>query len=487
MKQGLKRDYSDAELMDLFFKNLSFTDQLIEEHLSQLEGAAKTAEPVLLPRDPSSYRDFIRATYESKDQEDPFTHFYIKESGKIERLYHVKNREMKQYEDALKTAGSEQAVENTKKILKTLQDKLDDMLMQNRNENEDFTSLSHHVNSEVKVQYDLKSLMKSDTVYDVDPELNDADLTDAEFLARQRRRAETKLIKSRIIYRMHHDLPLSSAEDRYLQQWLSALTESTEINILNHRDSMLQQHFTQSSINDLRAEDVYTLNRIPNVDIDRERHGAFGLSDLVLELAHFLDGEAVDRVELTVMSGRLREEWQLPEDFQIIETRNKEIGLLLNEVEELAWRGSGALSEQDTETLTKVLSIGRNKDYFDQQYYQQDMESLRDFLAQANAYDDRIKLLEEWLLRKEQEIQQRVVLPPKSLQKPDAQLHKIIDRDLKRAREKLVSKLLTQDEFGNELRAREYSDLSTRDLSRIAESICVRLHLFNGQYPEFMP
>jgi hypothetical protein len=184
MKQGLKRDYSDAEIMDLLFKNLSFTDQLIEEHLSRNQTGKQETEPVFLQRDPSCYRDFIRMTYESKDQEDPFTHFYIKESGKIERIHQVKNQEMKEYEEFIKTSDNQQAVENTKNILKTLQDKMDDMIMENRNENEDFTSLSHHLNSEVKIKYDLKSLMKSDTVYDVDPELNDADLTDAAFLAR---------------------------------------------------------------------------------------------------------------------------------------------------------------------------------------------------------------------------------------------------------------------------------------------------------------
>lgn len=257
--------------------------------------------------------------------------------------------------------------------------------------------------------------------------------------------------------------------------------------MFNHRDSMLQSNFTQSTINDLAAEDVYALNKITNVDVDRDRHGAYGLSDLVLELSHVLDDEAINRVELTVMSDRLREEWQLPKDFQIIETRNKEIGILLNEVEELAWRTSGAINQTDSETLKKVLSVGRNKDYFDQQFYEQDMQSLLDFVNQANQFDDRIKLLEEWILRKEQEIKQRVVLPPKALQKSDAELHKIVDRDLKKAREALLGKLLTQDEFGNEVSAKGYNDLTTRDLSRIAESISVRLHIFNGEYPEFMP
>ena len=33
LKQGLKQDYSDKEILDLILSNMSFTDKLIEEHL----------------------------------------------------------------------------------------------------------------------------------------------------------------------------------------------------------------------------------------------------------------------------------------------------------------------------------------------------------------------------------------------------------------------------------------------------------------------
>jgi hypothetical protein len=67
--------------------------------------------------------------------------------------------------------------------MKTLQDKMDDMLLENWTENEDIVSLSHYLKSEVKVDYNLKSLMKSDHVYDVDPELIDTEVSDDMFLA----------------------------------------------------------------------------------------------------------------------------------------------------------------------------------------------------------------------------------------------------------------------------------------------------------------
>lgn len=101
-----------------------------------------------------------------------------------------------------------------------------DMIIENRNENEDFLSLTHFINSELEITYDLKSLMKSDIVNDIDPELNSHDITDIDFLMNQRKRAETKLIKSKIIYKTHHDLALSTPEKAYLKQWINVLTSS---------------------------------------------------------------------------------------------------------------------------------------------------------------------------------------------------------------------------------------------------------------------
>ena len=134
------------------------------------------------------------------------------------------------------------------------------MLMQNRNENEDFLSIGHHLNSEVKITYNLNSLIKSEFVYDVDPELINPEITDAAFLFNQRRRAETKLIKSKIIYKMHNDLNLTQNEKSYLRAWMKDLGSNQSLNISNHRDSMLNRSVSNLKINDLKAEDLFALN-----------------------------------------------------------------------------------------------------------------------------------------------------------------------------------------------------------------------------------
>ena len=91
MKQGLKSDYSDKDILNIILLNLNFTEQLIEEHLglsqSGSAGAAKQQNKAkLLSRDAEKFRNFIHSQYHSKDREDPFTHFYLKESRTQEHL-----------------------------------------------------------------------------------------------------------------------------------------------------------------------------------------------------------------------------------------------------------------------------------------------------------------------------------------------------------------------------------------------------------------
>lgn len=208
MKQGLKANYTDKEILDLLLVNLTFTDKLIEEHLK----SQSKAEAKLVPRDPSAFRDFVHDSYFSKDQEDPYTHFFIKESGKQERVKKIYNEMNMKYWRKIKEAKSEDGQRRLDGIMRSFQEKIDDMLLQNKLENEDTLSLSHQLESEVKIKYNLKSLMKSEFVNDIDPDVINADLTDAEYLHLARRRAETKFIKSKIIYKLDQGHTLTKNE-----------------------------------------------------------------------------------------------------------------------------------------------------------------------------------------------------------------------------------------------------------------------------------
>ena len=214
------------------------------------------------------------------------------------------------------------------------------------------------------------------------------------------------------------DVALRSAPRDELANYLRGqldIRTGKDRNLMNLRDSMLPTAPTKLTIGDVDAKSLYALNSISRVQLERERHGAFSLNDLVVELSHFLDEEVVNKIETEIFSDKLRNDWGLSKEFKVVETRNKEIGLVLNELEELAWRSAGQLNDKDVDHLKAMLSVKRNRDYFDRQFYDNDMSSLRQFAEAANKYDDRLEKIERWIVRKEDEFQTRVVRPPKNL------------------------------------------------------------------------
>lgn len=124
-------------------------------------------------------------------------------------------------------------------------------------------------------------------------------------------------------------------------------------------------------------------------------------------------------------------------------------------------------------------------DLFDREFYDNDMKSMKEYLDTVNKYDDRIALLEAWIIRKEDEFKSRVNRPPAHLKKVDSEIFATLDKPIKRARERLVSKLLSTDEYGNKI-DKKYKDLTSKELNTLTESLCQRLYLFNYEYPAFL-
>ena len=79
----------------------------------------------------------------------------------------------------------------------------------------------------------------------------------------------------------------------------------------------------------LSPDDFYSLNSIPKVDFERKQHGDFALNDLIVEVANFLETDTVRKVELSVLEGDLKKDWQLQDEFRLVEQRNKEIDTTL--------------------------------------------------------------------------------------------------------------------------------------------------------------
>ena len=344
-------------------------------------------------------------------------------------------------------AKENKVLDDTYKRKELLQDKIDKILLDIEIKNEDLMDLSSALPSHVNVTYDMKSLIKSEFIYDVDPDIENEGLSAQEFMDLHRRRSEAKLIKLKLIYKLYTtDHQLTGNEKKYLQAWIKSIKEDKDRNLLNLRDTMLPATSTKLTVNDIDAKTMYSFNSVSKVSLDRDLHGAFSLSDLVLELSHFLDEEVVNKVETEIFSERLRKEWGLSSDFKAVESRNKEISLVLNELEELAWRSSGTLNEEDLSYIKRMLSVKRNKDKFDKYFYENDIKSLEHFTEAINPYDNRIQYLENWIARKEEEIKHRVNRPPEHMKRPDHEIFAELEKPQQRARESLVAKLLAADE-----------------------------------------
>jgi hypothetical protein len=87
-------------------------------------------------------------------------------------------------------------------------------------ENEDNFSLSKGLDNYVQVNIDIKSL---GVLAAPESERQEASLSDEAFLEKQRCVAESTLIKSKVMFKLHHNLELSPQEFSYLQAWRCAM------------------------------------------------------------------------------------------------------------------------------------------------------------------------------------------------------------------------------------------------------------------------
>ena len=228
----------------------------------------------------------------------------------------------------------------------------------------------------------------------------------------------------------------------------------------------------------LTPEDFYLLNSLSKVSIAGDLKHDIALSDLVLELSHFVDNDTVRKVELSFLEQKLKDEWELAKDFSLVEKRNKEIDLVMKEMEEVSWRAAAQFDHNEKKYLTDIVFFDRGFDAFDNAFLDMDRESFSNFFDEANNFDSRTTLLENWLCRKDQEVRMRVSLPPPQMQLSDQALNAKVDAPLKKARESLVGQMLTQDEFGKQAVKKSYNELTTQELHLLTESLCVRLNLF---------
>ena len=333
----------------------------------------------------------VEALFESQ-----YNHFYLREA-----IPNVRAEELLDQINSVNKSNFDEEVDTSH-----LEKELDDILMKQERVNEDNFSLSHSLKQRVRVKADASSLLppskkNPETVFE-------HELDDAAFLDYRRRRAETVLIKSKIMHKVDKDVPLTANEQAYLRQWTSNPSKES----LLGQHAMVPEKPSSLRLDSITHKDLETLNGISQVEFSAERHGHFALNDLVVELGVFLDSDTVNRVDLTCFEHGMSQAWglsphELPVDLGA-NSANKESALVRLELEEMAWREAAKFTEDEGERILDLTNVGRYDDALEKRFKELDAESFYDFMGQVNEKDDRIDLVENWLTRKEQEVMSRV-------------------------------------------------------------------------------
>lgn len=151
-------------------------------------------------------------------------------------------------------------------------------------------------------------------------------ISDQDYLTRARCQAESDLIKAKIVYKLYKNLELSAQEKAYQKKWLDTISADS---CLLDNQCLVPSKPSSLRITDMLADEVYALNSIPKVHIDRMQAGHFALNDLCMELNQVIDKETVRDVELTMLETKIRDKWDLSQEFKLTRRRNKEIDFVL--------------------------------------------------------------------------------------------------------------------------------------------------------------
>ncbi len=95
-----------------------------------------------MPRDAASFRKFILSTYHSKDREDPYTHFFLKEAKNKEMINTWIEEEKQRFKEIEEDTRDPKIVAEGNKRREALYDKIDSILLEEENRNEDLSQVS---------------------------------------------------------------------------------------------------------------------------------------------------------------------------------------------------------------------------------------------------------------------------------------------------------------------------------------------------------
>jgi len=467
LRNSLKKNFSDNQILD-FISKLNFVDKLISEHLNNLSNITKkimlpnekelTKRAKFLKRDSKSYLNFHYKLNNIVEKYDEYDKYLLKEIHKDDNLL--------EYE-----VGAEKLIidENTGETLANKQ--VEEKVKENMEETEDNDAISIIPANKWEFIHDIKSIMYAFRLAENDPDLEDERLTSNPdlFLYEKRIKAERNMILTIIIYKAFNDKLITKNERKYIKV-LQDLINSSDL--LSFEKVGLTPHLTKLKISDLTSEDLNLINSLPNTNFMPD-HKEYSLSELILELSHFIDNNTLNKF---LLENFIQTHFQQvsEESRNIFENYNKEPKLINQEIKETIWRLSGTFNENDKETILRFFRVKRGKSSYDRCWLEIDEKSLNDFINDVNPNENRLLLLEKWLKRKEREYATRINLPAKHLRKSDKRIHIEYKKKEKNELVQLLCKLFN---------VKETKMITEKSISNFIDNFVEKLFLFEFNYP----
>ena len=407
LKYEVKRNWTNQEIAEKIL-NMDLVEDLIEEHLRPKGRARK-----LLSRDPEAFAEFMSQQMKSSEDSDQYAKFYreihAKEASKAEvfKAYTQSSRSVarkSELDEIEKTHMLRQLKEryvNTKEAL-DLEDPerglyFNPIFKQTFGTRSDFRDLRKRV-------YDIRE----------DPDFMEHD-SDSTYLDFKRRKAESNLIKNRILYKLHRNVELSPLEKEYLAVYKENLQTAT---VLQAGKVMVPRQTTALTVKKLSDKDLALFAGLHKVDVKllRDKFSHYSANELAFELNHFIDDFLPSRVEFAVIEKKALNDWGVQPDPSCKSKlkplwNNKGLWWHGNALEEYIFRTSSQYTEKDIKDFMTLFGYESNKHFKDAKYFQMDTESFGEMMQEAKGSDFQLNFIREWWQRKKIERLNRFTYP----------------------------------------------------------------------------
>mmetsp|Transcript_18829 Transcript_18829/g.16279 ORF Transcript_18829/g.16279 Transcript_18829/m.16279 type:complete len:251 (-) Transcript_18829:502-1254(-) len=213
----------------------------------------------------------------------------------------------------------------------------------------------------------------------------------------KRRKAETKLIKLRIIKKLHENASLSSIEKEYVKKWRKAIEDSnlSDMDMIMVNERMAMTPYQQLSQKDKEFFEDLDFVHTPSIQ-------EIALNDLILEIATLYDDGIISKIENGIKNKQIAKEWDA--EINIFETEDfsQEYYILKTSINNYIWNEAAKYGEKDIKNLNDLFAVLRGYTGKDRVFLEVDTERLNEFIKEYNKDENRDEKIVNWIKQYEE-------------------------------------------------------------------------------------